>query len=143
MGRLILVRHGETQANREKRFAISGDIPLTELGRQQARQAAGRIAMLFQPQRIFSSSFRRARETGEIIGEVLDLPVEILEGIQERDLGILKGELYGYLPVVAKASKDYDPARFWQWRPEGGESHEDVQIRMVSALQRVRHDYPD
>ena len=92
MPAFILVRHGESESNRDSCFALNGDVPLTDLGRQQARDAAAQIARLFNPQRVISSTFARAHQSAEIISAALSLPLEIVDGIQERDLGSLKGQ---------------------------------------------------
>jgi len=92
MGKLIMVRHGESEGNRDRRFTISPEVPLTDLGRQQAREAARRIAKRFKPQMIISSPYRRARQTSDIIAAELGLPIEIVHDLHERDLGVLKGQ---------------------------------------------------
>ena len=74
MGKLIMVRHGESEGNRERRFTTTPDAPLTDLGREQAAQAGRRIARLFHPQLVITSPYARARETGEIIAAALRLP---------------------------------------------------------------------
>ena len=48
-GKFILVRHGESEGNRERRFTISSEVPLTELGRRQAHAAAIRDRPVVQP----------------------------------------------------------------------------------------------
>jgi broad specificity phosphatase PhoE len=143
MGRLIIVRHGESEANRDKVFAISGDVPLTEVGRAQARESAARITKRFVPKRVISSSFLRARQTAAIIAEDLGVPVEVYEGIHERNLGSLKGQPYARHLELALRDPDYDAARKWLWRPPEGESYEDVRQRVVPALERLRGIYPE
>jgi broad specificity phosphatase PhoE len=76
-GKIILVRHGETDANRRKCLAESDDIPLTETGRRQ-------------------SEFARTRKTSDIIAGVLGLYPEIIPGIHECNFGFLKGHSYAW-----------------------------------------------
>jgi len=135
-----MVRHGESEGNRDRRFTISSEVPLTELGRRQAYQAAGRIAQKFKPHLIISSPFARARQTSEIIAAELRLPIEIVHELHERDLGALKGHSYDLLREVVRQDPHYDPKRGWLWRPEGGESYEDVRQRVVGAIERLRGD---
>src|SRR5690242_17716658 len=92
--RIILVRHGETEANRARCFGLSEDIPLTEAGTRQAHELAERLSQRFRPDLLLSSPFQRARETSEIIGRKLELMPELLEGIRERDFGCLRGQPY-------------------------------------------------
>jgi broad specificity phosphatase PhoE len=142
-GRLILVRHGESEGNRDRRFSISSEIGLTEIGRQQAYEVAQRIKMRFQPELIISSSFLRARQTSAIIADELNLPVEVVEDIHERDLGMLRGESYDRLRELVREAPDFDPEQGWLWRPEGGESYEDVRLRVTAAFDRLRIRFPE
>jgi broad specificity phosphatase PhoE len=135
--RIILVRHGETQANRLRRFAESENIPLTDEGRRQAHQLAARIAHEFRPGLLLSSSFTRARQTSEIIGVALSLTPETLAGIQERDFGCLRGHPYTRMGELMLADVRYDPARPWLWAPEQGESLEQVRLRAAAAVESL------
>ncbi len=68
--RLILVRHGETDWNREGRLQGGQDIPLNPLGREQAAEAAGRLKALepgFAGLDYICSPMQRARETMDIL----------------------------------------------------------------------------
>ncbi len=141
-GKFIMVRHGESEGNRERRFTLSSEVGLTELGVQQAHEAAGTIARLFKPQVVVSSPFRRARQTSEIIARELSLPVETVHDLHERDLGCLKGHSYDDLRAVVLKDRSYDPARGWSWRPEGGESYEDVRERVMAAIDGLLRSYP-
>jgi ribonuclease H / adenosylcobalamin/alpha-ribazole phosphatase len=142
MPAFILVRHGESESNRDSCFALNGDVPLTDLGRQQARDVAAHIARRFNPQRVISSTFARARQSADIISAALSLPLEIVDGIQERDLGTLKGQPWHEHAVLTKADPNYDSRREWLWRPPGGESYEDVRQRVIPVLESLRSRYP-
>jgi broad specificity phosphatase PhoE len=142
MPAFILVRHGESESNRDSRFALNGDVPLTDLGRQQARDAAAQISRFFNPQRIISSTFARAHQSAEIISAALSLPLEIVDGIQERDLGSLKGQPWHQHATLTAADPNYDEQREWLWRPPGGESYEDVRRRVMPVLESLRSRYP-
>ena len=137
MGRIILVRHGESVANRDRHFAESGENPLTELGLRQARELAPIVAAQFRPAKVLSSSFLRAQQTAGILAQHLDLPLEIIEGIHERDFGSLKGLPYQHYWDLKKADPKYDPARDWIWEPPDGESREAVRLRVIAALEQV------
>jgi broad specificity phosphatase PhoE len=143
MGKLIMVRHGESEGNRDRRFTLSPEVPLTDLGRRQAREAARRIAKRFNPQLIISSPYRRARQTSDIIAAELNLPIEVVHDLHERDLGVLKGQSYDLLRDLAGQDSGYDPEREWLWRPENGESYEDVRQRVIVAIEETRRRYPD
>jgi broad specificity phosphatase PhoE len=137
MGRLILVRHAESEGNRDGCFTPHPDIPLTDRGREQARDAATVLAARFAPARIVSSPFLRARQTAEILAAPLRLRVEIAEDLRERDYGQLAGSPY----TTPRA--DYDPAAYWAWRPPGGETLDEVVLRAGAVLDRLIADAPD
>jgi broad specificity phosphatase PhoE len=140
-GKFIMVRHGESEGNRERRFTISSEVGLTELGVQQAHQVARTIAQLFTPQIVISSPFRRARQTSEIIASELNLEIETVHDLHERDLGCLKGHSYDDLRALVLQDPSYDPARGWSWKPEGGESYEDVRQRVMAAVEKLLSRY--
>ena len=133
VGRLIFVRHGESEGNRDRCFTHSTEVPLTDRGREQARAAAQEIRARFAPTRVIASPFARARETGEIIAAALALPIDIEPAVRVQHLGRLMGQPYD---SVLK-DPTFDPARRWEWRPPGGESLMEVQSRVVPALDRL------
>jgi broad specificity phosphatase PhoE len=141
-GKFIMVRHGESEGNRERRFTISSEVGLTELGVQQAYRVARRIAGRFKPQIVVSSPFRRAHHTSEIIARELNLEIETVHDLHERDLGCLKGHSYDDLRTLVLKDPSYDPARGWSWKPEGGESYEDVRERVMAAIHQLLRRYP-
>src|SRR5262249_16623493 len=139
MGKLILIRHGESDGNAIRRFTTTPDAPITELGRTQAREAALGIGQLFKPERIVSSPYFRARETARIIGDALRLAIEIEHDLREQSLGQLAGQSYD----VIREDPTFDPDRSWQWRPPGGESQQDVRARTAPVLDRIARQHPD
>ncbi|MBS1854831.1 MAG: histidine phosphatase family protein [Acidobacteria bacterium] len=142
MGKLILVRHGESLANRQRTFA-EDDTPLTELGRQQAAEVAGRIGARFRPAALVSSPLTRARQTAEIIGDELGLDVEVVRGLEECDFGFLKGQTYEFYFRLIETDPTYDKHAPWLWVPKDGESGVATADRAVAALQRLAAGYPD
>jgi broad specificity phosphatase PhoE len=135
MGRIILVRHGESEGNRERRFSHSTDIDLTELGVVQARSSGELIGERFRPDRIIASPYHRAQRTARIIAETIRFQggIETEPDLRERAIGELAGETYESL----RRHATYDPARFWEWRPQGGESLVDVVSRAGPVLDRL------
>lgn len=131
--RLILVRHGESEGNRDRRFTQSSKVPITDLGRRQAQEAAEAIAARFRPTRLISSPYVRARQTAEILAARLGLPIEEHEEFREQSFGVFAGKPYESLLSDA----GYHDRPRWVWRPPGGESLEDVAARVVPAALRV------
>ena len=139
MGKLIMVRHGESEGNAIRRFTTSGDAKITELGRRQAHEAALRIKLKFQPTLVIASTFARARETGRIIAVELGIPIQYEAEFREQSLGDLAGQPY---ESIAN-EPTFDPRRPWVWRAPGGESHEDVLRRVAPVLDRVAGQFPN
>jgi broad specificity phosphatase PhoE len=140
MSNLILVRHGESAGNKERIFATSPhDLPLTELGYAQALAAARRIAELFHPKIVVSSAYIRASETARVIAGALGVPLDVQLDLHEREVGVHRGRSYdSFLDAP-----DYDAARPWAWKPEGGESYEQVQARVGPILDRLAKVHAD
>lgn len=142
MGKLILVRHGESQANRHHIFA-EDHTPLTDLGRKQAKQVAGHIAARFNPTAIVASPLERAKETAEIIGCELGLTVELVPGLEESDFGVLKGQSYEMYHRTVLTDPTFDKSAVWRWVPEGGESTEMTGRRVVPVMERLAGRHPE
>jgi broad specificity phosphatase PhoE len=113
---LIVVRHGQTQANASGLLLGRADPPLDATGRVQASAVAAALAPLAPETRIISSPLRRARETASLIAR--EGPIEIDERWIELDYGAFEGK-----PIV-----EVHPDTWARWRsdvmfaPEGGET---------------------
>lgn len=139
-GKLILVRHGETEGNVGKILdtRLPG-LPLTERGVAQAKTFGSRLTVA--PQRLFSSAALRARQTGGYIEEATGVSLAVLENLQEVQLGELEGAST-YLAHSTFQSVYHS----WHFgdlkaRIPGGESGEEVLERYVPALERLRDEY--
>lgn len=88
--RLILVRHGRTNNNKEARFGTLDACPLDEVGRDQAKRVAKRL-IEFEINHIYSSPIQRAKETAEIIAAEKSLNVIIRPELKEYNNGIIAG----------------------------------------------------
>lgn len=142
MGKLILVRHGQSEANRLKVFA-ENESPLTDTGRAQAAEAAETIAGLFRPTLAVSSDFLRAFQTAEIIAQRLQIPLEVVPALQERNFGDLIGQSYENFAELIAADPTYDPQHPWTWVPPNGESMDEVRARVLPALESLKARHPD
>ncbi len=130
---LFLARHGETDWNRQHRIQGWTDVPLNEEGIRQAEALATALKPL-QPRRVFVSDLSRSRQTGEIVSQMLGLPLTIDHRLRE----VHRGELDGFLVDLARL--EY-PDFFETWerrpydaRPPGGESARDAEARVRAFL---------
>ena len=146
MTALILVRHGESEWNREGRVQGQFDSPLTEMGVVQAKSVSRYLSgvLLKEPLRIYTSPLERASETASIIAEELQYPKEkiiIEERLNDFNLGVIAGT-YGW-DKVAEMYPDLarmrlqDPLRF---HPPGGECGADFEARLRSFLDDLQDD---
>jgi probable phosphoglycerate mutase len=142
MGKLILVRHGESLANRQHVFA-EDHTPLTDLGLKQAAEVAVHIAAHFRPAAIVASPLIRARQTAEVIGQHLGLAVEVVPGLEEADFGFLKGQSYEFYHRHIQQDPTFNRTEAWLWVPQGGESTEMTALRVMPVLQRLADRFPD
>ena len=90
MPELLFVRHGETDWNAEGRLQGHTDRPLNDHGRRQARELAERLAAE-HVDAIYASDLSRAKETAEIVGARLGLPVVVDEDLREKHWGTWEG----------------------------------------------------
>jgi broad specificity phosphatase PhoE len=86
---LLLVRHGETDWNRDGRWQGHSDTHLNDVGRAQAARLADELGGVDV---IYSSDLARARETAEIVAERVDLPVHVDSRLRERSFGAWEGK---------------------------------------------------
>ena len=149
---LILVRHGQSEGNvaaeaaaRDELHEIDvpardADVVLSETGRRQAEAVGHWLAGLPQdgrPEVVWSSPYRRARETAEIALEVCDthLDMRVDERLRDRDMGIT--DMLTAAGIREKFPEEAE-RRTWigkfYYRPPGGESWADVAMRVRAVL---------
>jgi probable phosphoglycerate mutase len=132
MSQVVLLRHGETEWSVERRHTGRTDLPLTELGEDQARHAARLVAEL-PFALVLVSPLERARRTAELAG-LRDLVVD--DRLVEWDYGGYEGLTTA--EIRQQAGPDWS---IWTATiPRGttpGESLDDVAVRAKGALQRI------
>ncbi len=134
---LYLLRHGQTEWNRDRRLQGQGNSDLTELGWQQAGLMADLLAReIPEPQkfRLVSSPLQRARETAEVVAGKLGLPIELDPRLAEVALGEWEGRFYQEVQTecahLLVGTTPYD----WFFRAPGGESLEVMSARVGAWL---------
>ena len=136
---LLLVRHGETDWNRDRRFQGHADPSLNEAGREQARALAEELAGA-QIAIVYTSDLARARETAEIVAASIGTDVVSLRALREIDVGEWQGLTW---PEIE--ARYPDGARRWHedgcgW--EAGETYDQLAERIVAALRQIASDHP-
>jgi len=140
--RLILVRHGETIYNAQRRFTGQSDVPLNLLGERQAA-ALGECLATEHLDVIVTSNLERTRVTAEAIASYHGLPIQ--EDIDLREMALGEWEGYTYDEVLANdvnlaAQWRVDPATY---APPGGETVAQLRDRCARALNRWQTQYPE
>jgi len=131
---IYLVRHGQTEFNRERRIQGHVDSPLTGLGVRQAQAVAGLLADLLRGEpdwRIVSSPLGRAAATADVIAARLGLPVQLDERLKEMSWGPHDGRLRRELEAEYP---DTFGRTNWAFDVPDGETYEDVAGRVGSWL---------
>ena len=142
MTRFILVRHGQTQWNREERFRGQSDVPLDETGLAQASETARRIAVQWRPSAVYSSPLLRARQTAKAIAEPLGLAVHPHAGLNDINFGLLQG-----LTVAEACGRWPDVVTTWfstphLAQPPAGEKLAEVSERAMTAVTELVNRHP-
>ena len=156
--RLVVVRHGQSELNVAKDLFDDGlpetlqkladvrdvDINLTETGIQQAEQTGDYLAGSPQFDICFSSPYRRALMTADIIASRLPYSLTIYKDnrIREKEFGVLHGlttdDIEHQFPHEYRARKR--EGKYW-YRLPGGENYPDVEQRLHSFLDKLHRDY--
>ncbi len=137
MAKLILIRHGQSIWNLENRFTGWVDVPLTQLGREEARAAANRLRGI-EIHVAYTSALRRAQHTlDEILATLgMDVPVIRDQALNERHYGDLQGL------NKEDTAKKYGPEQVKIWRrsfdvpPPGGEALKQTAERTLPFFDR-------
>lgn len=134
---LILVRHGETDWNTERRYQGQFDVPLNSKGEWQAQQAAR--ALTGEPiEQLISSDLLRARMTAEAIAAACDIPVTTDARLREKSFGSWEG-------LTVDQIKKQDGEAYARWRanpvdhaPTGGETLAVTRRRVLSLWEGIK-----
>ena len=132
---ILLVRHGETEWNVQRRFQGRKDSPLTERGLRQAQAVGGLVRDLVAreggPWRLFTSPLKRAHDTAGFVARATGLAAETDERLAEVFCGDWEGMTWD---EVVAAEPRVGSSRRWIYDSVGGETFEDVHARIADFL---------
>ena len=142
MTTLLLIRHGQSQANLTRCFAGHLDAPLTQLGQQQAACTAEFVANAYSVDAVYGSDLLRAFDTGEAVARKVGLKTEPDAQLREIEAGRWEGVAFSQL------EQDF-PEDYGLWlrdignsRPTDGESVAELARRIDGALRRIAEENP-
>ncbi len=139
--RVLLVRHGETVWNQENRWQGQADTPLSQTGYDQARQLARRLQNEERPIRaIYTSDLSRARDTADILGQVLGVTPLETAAWREMDIGTWSGLTTS--EVATRHAEEWARLRQGEDLPRGGgETFAQFQGRLLQSSQQFIRDH--
>ena len=142
MIKIILVRHGYSEANKANRFCGQHDAPLDERGRIQANEVSEYIKSTYNNiSAIYSSDLSRAYDTLLPLSEKIGVPITKDKNLREIDVGDWYGlsasEAAERFPDSYRAYKE-NP---WKMRFDGGEGYADAQARAVHSIIRIKENH--
>ncbi len=137
MTTLLLIRHGESTANRQSFFAGQIDPDLEEKGLHQAKLTAKYVARNYQVNAIYASDLTRARKTAECLGEIINLPV--IKEPELREINAGKWEGVSFPDLKTKFSEDFSiwTDHIGRSRCTGGEAVSELGERIMKALTSI------
>lgn len=137
---ILLVRHGQTPTTGRLLPGRAPGLHLADAGRAQADRAAERIGALDKIAAVYCSPLERTRETAAPIATALGTKPIVAKGLLEADFGDWTG---AELKALAKRPEwrtvQRAPSTF---RFPGGESFTEMQVRIVTELDRLRARHP-
>lgn len=136
---LLVIRHGQSEADLLRRHEGRADYALTELGISQAELLADWVSEKFPPDFILSSTLKRARMTADILSKKVGVEARYDDGLMEFDNGLLAGLSYeeaaGKYPAPKGGKKPHE--RYYEQ-----ETLIEFRARAESVLSRIIHEYP-
>ncbi len=137
---ILMVRHGQTPTTGKLLPGRAPGLHLADTGVQQAERAGERLAELARIDAIYTSPMERARETAAPIGKAVGLRPKVVKGLIECDFGDWTGaELSKLMKLPEWRTVQKAPSTF---RFPNGESFTEMQVRMVTTLDKLRVAHP-
>lgn len=137
MGKLILIRHGQTDMNKDQLYYGRLDVPINETGKEQAENTRKNLVELeIDYDKIYSSPMKRAYETAEIVN-YKNLEIEKDDELREMDFGIFEG--LSYKEIIKKYPEEMEKLKK-DWKTYSyvtGENPFMLQKRVLKFLEKI------
>ena len=137
---LIIIRHGQSEADLLGVHEGRVDFPLTVLGEQQARKMANYVAANYAPDIIVTSPLKRASKTAQILREAVGCELQYFDELMEYNNGILAGMDRKEAAINYPLPKNGRPIHM---EIVGGESELQLRQRAEYMFYKILHDYKE
>lgn len=143
MTKLLLIRHGYSSGNKERRFSGQIDLPLSDEGLHQADLVCDYIQKNYQVDAIYASDLQRAVDTVKPLAAALELPIRIHRELREINEGNWQGMLI--TEVQEKYPEDYAfyKANLGLHQFEDGECYASMLARLLPMIEKIVADNKD
>ena len=140
MVKFVIIRHGYSVFNKERRFTGQCDVDLDSVGFKQAQDTANYVLSNYKIDAIYSSDLKRAVDTATPVAKALNLPINTLKGLRELDVGDWEG-------LTFEQVRDGYPKEFEHYKTDignaycvGGESYADLVKRSDETMRALAKD---
>ncbi|WP_242144782.1 MULTISPECIES: histidine phosphatase family protein [unclassified Bacillus cereus group] len=127
---ILLIRHGESEADILHVHEGRADFELTEKGREQVAKLVQKVKSEFPPDYIWASTLKRAKETAETLAEAVGCPVKFEEELMEFNNGVQAGMSF-------EEAKKYPEPKYLYDRFENGESFIEFRMRIEAIFSKI------
>ncbi|MCG7344884.1 histidine phosphatase family protein [Sporosarcina sp. ACRSL] len=135
---ILIIRHGQSEADLLDVHEGRADFPLTELGEAQARKMAMSVAKQYPPEIILSSTLKRASGTARILQEAIGCEIRFYDDLRERNNGVLAGMPRKEAAIKYPLPKGGRPLHI---PIQDGESELEFRYRAERIFQEILYDY--
>ena len=136
---IILIRHGLTDWNIERRWQGHLDVSLNTQGIAQAKALSQRL-VTWPIQALYSSDLQRAAQTATILGEPLGLQPVLKRSWRERDVGEYQGLTHENIKI--QYPEQFQDMSQGNISPPGGEDNQDLYARAAAAIEELVANHP-
>lgn len=128
---ILLIRHGQSEADLLSVYEGRADFPLTELGRKQVELMTGKVKAEFPPDYIWASPLIRASVTASVLAKEIGCPIQFEDDLMEHNKGVLAGVTY------EEAAKKFIFPKHLHESFENGESAIEFRMRIETIFSRI------